>query len=96
MQNEITRFFTCKQVGLQAIRAGLHLDMSAARSAGIAMTSFAIARVLVISTYLSRGVAMGANFLAGFILILLASQFVVAAWLKAEYSFIGSVILISG
>ena len=81
---------------LQAIRAGLHREMSAARSAGIAMTSFAIARVLVISTYLSRGVAMGANFLAGFILILLASQFVVAAWLKAEYSFIGSVILISG
>ena len=96
MQNDIARFFTCKQSGLQAIRAGLRREMSAARGAGIAMTSFAIARVLVISTYLSRGVAMGANFLAGFILILLASQFVVAAWLKFEYSFIGSVILISG
>ena len=66
--------------------------MSAARGADIAMASFAIARVLVISTYLSRGVAIGASFLAGFILSLLASQFVVVAWLKAAYSFIGSVI----
>ena len=66
--------------------------MSAARGADIAMASFTIARVLVISTYLSRGVAIGASFLAGFILSLLASQFVVVAWLKAAYSFIGSVI----
>ena len=70
--------------------------MSAAWGAGIALTSFAIVKVLVISTYLSRGVAIGANFRAGFILILFDSQFVATGRLKAAYSFIGSVIKFIG
>ena len=58
--------------------------------------SFAIARALFINTYLRRGVAIGASFRAGLILILLASLCIVAVWLKAAYSFIGSVIKSSG
>ena len=56
------------------------------------MTSFAIVKVLVISTYLSRGVAIGASFRTGFILNLLVSQLVGDKWLNAAHSFIGSVI----